>query len=168
MRPTPEPEPGTLDSGQHPIACLERTRSHVLNVLVVVGVSIAISGWLLRNRALTWQPRPAKTLNDSLYAVLMALAATTYISRRMLTARAARVAPERFERLFYWAHVAPALVSSLAVPLGFAYGWLVRPHIDAIIPFWAVPFVLGFLALPRRSEWFDRGDSSPPREPASK
>ena len=48
--------------------CLERTRSPVLNVLVAVGLSIAVSGWLLRTRAETWQPRPAKTLSDSLYA----------------------------------------------------------------------------------------------------
>ncbi len=165
MRPTPEPDSAPFDSGQGN-ARLDRTRSHVLNMLVVVGLAIAVSGWLLRQRALAWQPRPAKTLNDLLYAVLIALAAASYISRRVLTARAARAAPERFESLFYWAHLGPALTASLAVPLGFAYGWLVRPELDALIPFWAVPFVLGFLALPRRSELNDRGDSSPPREPA--
>ena len=168
MRPTPEPGSSSIDSGQGSSARLDRTRSHVLNVLVVVGLAIAVSGWLLRQRALAWQPRPAKTLSDTLYGVLIALAATSYVSRRVLASRAARAAPERLEHLFYWAHLGPALIASLAVPLGFAYGWLVRPQLDAIIPFWAVPFVLGFLALPRRSELNDRGDSSPPRNPANK
>ncbi len=145
MHPTSETEPTPLDSGRGPSACLERTRSHVLNVMVAVGLSIAVSGWLLRQRALAVQPRPAKTISDSLYAVLIALAAASFISKRLLTTRAARAGPERFERLFYWAHVGPALIASLAVPVGFAYGWLVRPGLDAIIPFWAVPFVLGFL-----------------------
>jgi hypothetical protein len=163
MHPTSEPEPGTLDSGQRRSACLERTRSHVLNVLVVVGLSIAVSGWLLRQRALAWQPRPAKTLSDSLYAVLIALAAASYVSKRVLTTRAARAGPERVQQLFYWAHVGPALIASLAVPVGFAYGYLVRPGLDAVVPFWAVPFVLGFLSYPRRSEINDRVDSSPPR-----
>jgi hypothetical protein len=162
-----ETEPAPLDSGQGPSACLERTRSHVLNVLVVVGLSIAVSGWLLRERIPTWQPRLAKTLNDSLYAALIALAAASYLSKRLLTARAGRAGPERFDRLFYWGHVGPALIAAMAVPLGLAYGWLVRPGIDAIIPFWAVPFVLGFLSFPRRSELNDRVDSSPPRGSAS-
>jgi hypothetical protein len=168
MRPTREHISATSDSGQGSSALLDRTRSHVLNVLVVVGLAIAVSGWLLRQRALNWQPRPAKSLSDSLYGALIALAATSYILRRMLPSRAARAAPERFESLFYWAHLAPALIASLAIPLGFAYGWLVRPQLDAIIPFWAVPFVLGFLSLPRRSELNDRRDSSPPPEPASR
>jgi hypothetical protein len=167
MHPTSDPEPKALDSGQGPNACLERTRSHVLNVLVAVGLTIAVSGWLLRERALSWQPRPAKTLSDSLYGILIALAAASFIARRVLKARVAGAGPERFERLFYWAHVGPALFASLAVPLGFAYGWLVRPGIDAIIPFWAVPFVFGFLSFPRRSEPNDHVNSSPPRGPAS-
>jgi hypothetical protein len=167
MHPTPEPDTAPVDSTHGSSACLDRTRSHVLNVLVVVGISIAVSGWLLGQHALTGQPRPAKTMNDALYSILIALAATSYVSRRLLAARAARAGPERFGRLFYWAHVAPALIASLAVPLGFAYGWLVRPQLDALIPFWAVPFVLGFLSLPRRSELDRRPDSSPPRGPAS-
>ena len=41
----------------------------MLNVLVAVGLSIAVSGWLLRTRAEAWQPRPAKALSDALYGV---------------------------------------------------------------------------------------------------
>jgi uncharacterized membrane protein YfcA len=168
MRPTPEPEPATFDRGQTPNACLERTRSHVLNVLVVVGLSIAVSGWLLGRRALTWQPRPAKTLSDTLYVVLIALAAASYVSKRRLAARAERAQAGRRDRLFYWSHVGPALIAAMAAPLGLAYGWLVAPRLEAIIPFWAVPFALGFLSLPRRSQPNDRGDFSSQQGSAEK
>jgi hypothetical protein len=167
MRPTPEPDPTRLDTGQAPNACLERTRSHVLNVLVAVGLSIAVSGWLLRKHAETWQPRPAKTLSDSLYVALIALAVASYASKRLLAARAARAEPLRRDRLFYWAHVGPTLIAAMAIPLGLAYGWLVSPRLDAVIPFWAVPFTLGFLCLPRQSELDDRNSSSSHRGAAS-
>jgi hypothetical protein len=164
MHPTPEPESTRLASGRGHDACLERTRSHVLNVLVAVGLSIAVSGWLLRKRAESWQPRPAKTLNDSLYAVLIALAVASFVSKRLIAARAA---PDRGDRLFYWSHVGPALMASLAIPMGLAYGWLVSPRLDAVIPFWAVPFALGFLCLPRQSAIDDRNSSSSNRGSAS-
>jgi hypothetical protein len=167
MPPTPEPEPTGLDSRQGPHACLERTRSHVLNVLVAVALSIAASGWLMWQRALTWQPRPAKTLSDSLYVVLIAIGAASYISKRLITTRAARAEPGHRDRLFYWSHVAPASIAALAVPIGLAYGWLVSPRLDAIIPFWAVPIALGFLSLPRQSELSNRDDSSSSRGAAS-
>jgi hypothetical protein len=127
----------------------------VLNVLVIVGLSIAVSGWLLRIRAQTWQPWPAKTLSDSLYIALITLAAASYIARRVLGARAARAEAGRRAHLFYWSHVGPALIAAVAIPLGFAYGWLVAPRLEAVIPFWAVPFALGFLSLPRKSELTD-------------
>jgi hypothetical protein len=154
MPPTSESDRATSDSGQG-MPLLERTRSHVLNVLVVVGLTIAVSGWLLRGRAQDWQPRPAKALSDSLYVALIALAAASYIARRMLGARVTRAQAGRRDRLFYWSHVGPALIAAAAVPLGFAYGWLVVPRLDAVIPFWAVPFALGFLSLPRKSERSD-------------
>jgi hypothetical protein len=133
----------------------------VLNVLVAVGLSIAVSGWLLRTRAQTWQPRPAETLSDTLYAALVVLAAASYIAKRMIGARARRAAPPRRNQLFYWSHVGPAMIAALAIPLGLAYGWLVAPRLDAVIPFWAVPFALGFLSLPRKSELTDLESSAP-------
>jgi hypothetical protein len=155
MPPTSDPDSATFDSGQGPILCLERTRSHVLNVLVVVGLSIALSGWLLRGRAHDWQPWPAKTLSDSLYVALIALAAASYIARRIIGASARRAEAGRRDRLFYWSHVGSALIAAAAIPLGFAYGWLVIPRLDAVIPFWAVAFALGCLSLPRESELAD-------------
>ena len=64
-------------------------------------------------------------------------------------ARARRAEAGRRNHLFYWSHVGPALIAAVAIPLGFAYGWLVAPWLDAVIPFWAVPLRLGFLSLPR-------------------
>jgi hypothetical protein len=167
MRPTPESDLTNQDPWQGKHACLERTRSHVLNVLVVVGLSIALSGWLLRTRAQTWQPRPAKTLSDSLYAALVMLAALSYIARRVLGTRAQHAEPGRRNRLLYWSHVGPATIAALAIPLGLAYGWLVAPQLDAVIPFWAVPFALGFLCLPRKSELTDHDSSASDRGSAS-
>jgi hypothetical protein len=155
MPPTPEHHHASFDSGQRANACLERTRSHVLNVLVGVGLSIAVSGWLLRGRAQDWQPWPGKTLSDSLYIALVALAAASYIARRVIAARTKHAEASRRDQLFYWSHVGPAVIAALAIPLGFVYGWLVAPHLGAVIPFWAVPFAAGFLSLPRKSELRD-------------
>jgi hypothetical protein len=155
MPPTPEHYDARFDSGQRPNECLERTRSHVLNVLVGVGLSIAVSGWLLRGRARDWQPWPSKTLSDALYIALIALAALSYIARRVIGARIKHAEDSRRDQLFYWSHVGPALIAALAIPLGLAYDWLVAPHLDAVIPFWAVPFAVGFLSLPRTSELSD-------------
>jgi hypothetical protein len=139
----------------------------VLNVLVGVGFSIAVSGWLLRTRARDWQPWPAKTLSDSLYVALVALVAVGYVARRWLGARARRTENRRRDHLFYWAHVGPALIAASAIPLGFAYGWLVLPAPQAVIPFWAVAFALGILSLPRKSELTDFERSTPGEESAS-
>jgi hypothetical protein len=32
------------------------------------------------------------------------------------------------------------------------YGWIVRPRLDAVAPFWVAALALGFLALPRAAE----------------
>ncbi len=130
----------------------------MLNVLVVVGLSIAVSGWLLRARAES--ALPAKGLGDALYGTLIAVAVASYAARRLIGARVSRTLPGRRDHLFYWSHVGPALIAALAVPLGLAYGWLVSPRLDAVIPFWAVPFALGFLSLPRQAELLDLGRSS--------
>jgi hypothetical protein len=168
MHPTSDPGSPERDACQEPLFWFERIRSHVLNVLVAVGLSIALSGWLLRARAANWQPRPAETLSNWLYAGLIALAATSYIARRILGIRAARAQTGRRDRLFYWSHVGPAALAALAVPLGLAYGWLVSPRLDAIAPFWAVAFALGFLSLPRRYELIEQERTSSHRESASK
>ena len=95
---------------------------------------------------------------------LIAVAAASYIARRVIGARARRSKSRSRDRLFYWSHVGPALIATAAIPLGLAYGWLVAPWLEAVIPFWAVPFALGFLSLPRKSELTDLEQQAPDEE----
>jgi hypothetical protein len=136
--------------------CLARTRSAVLNVLVVIGLSIAVSGWVLRARAAGERQRqPTKILDRGLTVGLLVTGTASYLSRRIMGRRSALDDPSRRERRFFWAHLVPAILAALAAPLGLAYGWFVDPSLGAVIPFWVVPLALGFLALPREHELAD-------------
>jgi len=157
MHPTVDPASQVLDPASR--ACLARTRSAVLNVLVAMGLMIAVSGWLLRARAAAaGRQQPAMALERGLMAGLIVLGVTSYLSRRLMGRRAALRDPSRRESVFFWSHVLPALIAALAVPLGLAHGWLIIPRLEAVIPYWVVPLALGFLALPRERELaeFDR------------
>ncbi|HEX8204326.1 MAG TPA: hypothetical protein VF590_27860 [Isosphaeraceae bacterium] len=139
-------------------ACLERTRSAVLNVLVIDGCGIAASGLALGRRGLgiaLWEPEPTRR---RAYLALLGLTFVSYLLRRTLGARAALHDPRRRAGRFYWAHVLGAAVGTLALPLGFAYGWLIRPVPREVLPFWVVALALGVLSFPRRDEieGFDR------------
>lgn len=139
---------------------MEQTRSAVLNVLVAVGTGIAVSGWLLRWRD-HWAFFPAsETLRQGMMAGLVGVAVASFVVRRVLTGRQALRDPERRGSRFYRGHVLAALVAALAVPLGLAYGWVVRPELKAVGPFWVAALALGFFALPRAYELenFDDGD----------
>jgi len=152
-------------------ACLARTRSAVLNVLVAMGLTIAVSGWLLRARAAAagaaGRPQPASALERGLIAGLIVLGVASYLSKRLMGRRAALRDPSRRESLFFWSHVLPALIAALAVPLGLAHGWLILPRLEAVIPFWVIPLALGFHALPRERELadFDRPMPDPGAAP---
>jgi hypothetical protein len=137
-------------------ACLARTRSAVLNVLVAMGLTIAVSGWLLHTRAAADQrPQPPKSVHLGLMTGLLVLGTASYLSRRLMGRRSALREPSRRARLFFWSHVLPALLAALAAPLGLAYGWLIVPRLEVVIPFWVVPLALGFLSLPREGELAD-------------
>jgi hypothetical protein len=132
--------------------CLERTRSTVLNVLVVVGAGIAASGWLLGRMdrgAELWDPVVAWRIAAG---VLIALFAASWWLIRVGSGRASLLDPAHRASRFARAHVAAAIVGGLAVPLGFAYGWAIQPRIEAVSPFWVVALASGFLALPRGHE----------------
>lgn len=129
-------------------ACINRTRSAVLNVLVAVGFGIAASGLLLRNR----ESRNLAPVGRWLLAGLFMIAVMSYATRRVLARRIVLEAPESRAGRFFRAHVLSAAVAALAVPLGFVHGWLVRPNLQAVAPFWVVALTLGFLALPRAHE----------------
>jgi hypothetical protein len=141
----PAPEPAEA-------ACLERTRSAVLNVLVAVGVGIAASGLLLRWRARAMPPEAPDLVRQGLMIGLLAVTVASYVLRRVLAGRPALRDPAGRCAKFYRGHVIAAAVGGLAIPLGLLYGWLVRPRLDAVAPFWVAALALGFLALPRAYE----------------
>ena len=126
--------------------CLDRTRSAVLNVLIVAGMGIAASGWLLRWRDRWALSRLPNSVGQGMLAGLLVLAVSSYVVRRAVSGRSAL--RDKASR-FYLGHVVAAVLASLAVPLGLAYGWFVRPRLDVVGPFWVVALTLGFLALPR-------------------
>jgi uncharacterized membrane protein YfcA len=149
-------------------ACLERTRSAVLNVMVVAGIGIALSGFLLRWRdrwALTRAPEPVRI---GLIAGLVGLAVASHVVRRTVAGRRALRDPVRRETRFYYGHVVSAILGALAVPLGLAYGWFIQPRFDPVGMFWIVATTLGLLALPRsyELEGLDDPDPNPDSHPA--
>jgi hypothetical protein len=144
------------------VACLERTRSAVLNVLVFVGAGIAASGWVLGNHdpdaVLPWGF--VKTRQVAL-GVLAGLVAVSYAILRIIAGREALRDPARRASRFFKGRVAASCISALAVPLGFAYGWFVDPLLGSIAPFWIAALALGFLALPRGPELDDFDEPMP-------
>lgn len=157
------PDPGrTIERDPSATDCVERTRSAVLNVLVVVGAGIAASGWVLGHHdpdaALPWGF--FETRRASLIA-LGVLAALSYLILRVGTGREKLRDPGSRASRFFRGRVASASVAALAIPLGFAYGWLVDPHLEALAPFWVTALGLGFLALPRGHELDDFDEPIP-------
>ncbi|HZW29806.1 MAG TPA: hypothetical protein VFF52_03810 [Isosphaeraceae bacterium] len=150
MPPTNDSHPARAPAGE---ACLVRTRLAVLNVLVGVGLTIALGGWLLRGRAEGHRPAPPGGVSDLLLPALLALIVASCILRSVLARRAPDGPPARRASAFYWAHVLPAAVIALAAPLGIAYGWWVNPRVNqGVLMFWIIPLALGFLFLPRSYE----------------
>ncbi|MEO6809405.1 MAG: hypothetical protein ABI353_09885 [Isosphaeraceae bacterium] len=143
---------------------LDRTRSAVLNILIVVGLGIAVSGWVLRPRvpgAAHWSVVTARRVALS---GLLALVVASYAIRRIGSSREALRDPETRLARFHRAHLLGASIAALAVPLGFAYGYTVDPSLPAVAPFWVAALTLGFLSIPRRST-LDDFDAPLPLEP---
>lgn len=143
------------------LACLERTRSAVLSVVMTVAVGIAASGLILRwrDRGALW--RAPESVRQSLLAALLLVAVSSYATRRIGGSRGALRDPSGRAARFYRIHVLSAVLASLAVPLGLAYGWLIRPRLDAVCPFWVASLALGLLSLPRASELEDFDEPLP-------
>ncbi|MBX6315268.1 MAG: hypothetical protein IRY99_20510 [Isosphaeraceae bacterium] len=146
---------------------MERTRSAVLNVMLVAGVGIALSGLMLgrRDRGLTdWPPAAARPWA---YGALLVVVVASHLVRRLGASRSALRDPATRATRFIRAHVAAAVVALLAVPLGFAYGLAVEPELPAVLPFWVAALALGFLALPRdvELEGFDAPMANDPGGP---
>jgi hypothetical protein len=152
------PESGSTGLDPASEQCLSRTRAVVLNVLVAVGLTIAISGWLLRGRQPLAAGQTSQDVHQVLTIALVGLGVLSFLLRRILGRRAALRDPARRETRFFLAHVSAALTAALIAPLGLLHGLLSDPRVEAIIPFWVVPLALSALALPRASELdgFDR------------
>jgi hypothetical protein len=147
-------------------ACLHRTRSAVLNVLVGVGLTIAIGGWILRGRAEAGQPPKPQRLHHALMGGLFVLAITSYLVRFPSRRRAGAADAGRRQAVFYWSHVLSAAIAALAAPMGIVYGWWIDARLAGVIPFWVVPLSMGFLAIPRARELDDfRPTSTNPGAP---
>lgn len=146
---------------------LERTRSAVLNLLVPVGLGIAVSGWVLRSRTQGVAPWSVATVRRVILSGLLAMVVASYATRRIGSSREALRDPETRLARFHRAHLLAASIAALAVPLGFAYGCAVDPILPAVAPFWVAALTLGFLSLPRRSTLDDFDDPLPlePFEP---
>jgi hypothetical protein len=132
--------------------CLENTRGAVLNLLVVTGLFIAISGGILRWHAVDKQGIGSNSLHEKLMIGLFALGVVSFLTRRLLGRRVRLKDRETRASRFFWSHFLAALVAALAAPLGLLHGWLVAPDLESIGPFWVVALALGFLALPREHE----------------
>jgi hypothetical protein len=159
----PEPGSGTgTDREPAAIACLGRTRSAVLNVLVLVGAGIAASGWVLgRHDPDAVLPWGLERTQRAFMAGLLVLGGFAYVLLRVGSGREALREPARRASKFFKARVGAAALAGLAVPLGFAYGWLIDPRLQALAPFWVAALGLGFLALPRGTELDDFDEPMP-------
>jgi hypothetical protein len=165
MPPTNEPAADPVDPERE--ACLSRTRAAVLNVLVVAGFLIAVSGWLLRRHAQQGFVVASRAWHDRLLFGLIAVAVCSYVIRRSGTRGSDARGVSRRAARFFWSHVGSAAVAAVGVILGFVYGWYVDPRLQGVIVFWVVPMALGLLALPRRGELDDLGPSPPGPEAPS-
>ena len=143
-------------------ACVERTRSMVLNVMILTGLGIASSGFLLRWRDSWAESRAPRQTGPWLLIALCVVVAASHLSRRWICGRSSLNDPAtRFGR-FVRGHVVSALIGALAIPLGMVYGWFVRPTLDAVAPFWIAGLAIGFLSLPRTAELDDFEEPIPP------
>lgn len=157
----PDPDPGhdpatDAHAASREAACIERTRSAVLNVLVVAGGGIAASGWALGRHepegALPWG---LLTTRRASHVALIVLVALAYLVLRVFAGRERLGDPATRASRFFRGRMASATIAALTVPLGFAHGWLIDPRLDALAPFWIAALGLGFLALPRGQELDD-------------
>ncbi len=119
-------EPGAgPDPARDPAAsaCLARTRSAVLNVLVVAGLGIAASGWILGRHDPEAPPWGPDRTHRAGMAALLVLAAFAYMMLRVGSGRDALRDPSRRASRFFKARVGAAGVAARASPPSGSPPW---------------------------------------------
>ncbi len=146
--------PEAFESELNPVAlrCLERTRSWVLNILVLVGLSILVSGLILGKTDWKLIVGDVEGWRRFLYAGLIGAVAASHLMRRVMGSRERLREPETRGERFFRTHVASALIGWLAAPLGLLYGLMIEPRFEAVVLFWVAAMLLGVLALPKAVE----------------
>jgi hypothetical protein len=156
MPPEPEEPIGSPPALDPPaVACINQTRAAVLNIIIVAGLLLVVSGFVVREFDFGVPRMPQDQARRVAYGTLFVLVVASYGTRRALSSRQSLRDPRTRGPRFYLAHVVGALIGALAVPLGFLYGVAVRPELREIAPFWVAGMALGFLALPRGHELAD-------------
>jgi hypothetical protein len=146
--------------------CLDRTRSWVLNVLVIDGLSILGSALILRGVGPIAVDVDPESLRRTLLGTLFLIFAGAMMALRRLGSRERLAEPSTRASRFFGSHVGAAAIGWLALPAGLAYGLTVDPNLGGVAPFWLAAMVLGKLAYPSAVE-LEGFDEPMVREPES-
>jgi len=132
--------------------CLERTRTRVFNVLILIGLSIMVSGLILGRLGWRIIVADVEGWRRLLYGGLIGVVAASHLTRRVMGSRERLREPETRGERFLRTRFVSALIAWLAAPLGLLYGLMIDPRLETVALFWAAALVLGILALPRAAE----------------
>ena len=157
--PDPDESPDLLAPAE--AACLERTRSAVLNVLVVDGLSILASALVLRGAGPVSIGIEPGSIHKGLFGALFVVFAVGVLVLRTLGSRDRLAEPATRASRFFRAHLAAAAVGWVAMPLGLIFGLTVEASLRGIAPFWLAAMILGKLAYPRAIELGDFDEPLP-------
>jgi len=157
--PDPDESPDVLAPAE--LACLERTRSAVLNVLVADGLSILASALVLRNFGPVSIGIEPERMHKGLFGSLFVVFAVGVMILRTLGSRDRLAEPGARASRFFRAHLIAAAVGWLAMPLGLIFGLTVEPSLRGVAPFWLAAMILGKLAYPRAIELGDFDEPLP-------
>jgi len=149
----PRPPEATDDALEPEAAtCLERTRARVVNVLILIGLTIMVSGLILGRLSLRVVVADVEGWRRLLYGGLIGVVVASFLTRRIMGSRERLREPETRGERFARTRVVSALIGWLAAPLGLIYGLTIDPRLETVALFWAAAMVLGVLALPRAVE----------------
>lgn len=143
--------------------CLTQTRSRVVNVLILIGLTIMVSGLILGRLNLRVIVADVEGWRRLLYGGLVGVVVASHLTRRVMGSRDRLREPETRGERFARTKLVSALIGWLAAVLGLIYGLTIDPRLETVALFWAAAMVLGVLALPRAAEL--RGFDEPMAHP---